>query len=85
MRMTKPGKGVLLDVAGGPKVELVRGGAVVSNLPDGVGIVELTLYTQKATQPRALLSKGKKATLRATTTSAGSAISLSALLVGRGR
>jgi ABC-type phosphate transport system substrate-binding protein len=66
-------------------VELVGGGAVVSNLPDGVGIVELTLYTQKATNPGALLVKGKKATLRAQTTSAGAPVSLSAVLVGKGR
>ncbi|HEX8742497.1 MAG TPA: hypothetical protein VF712_05140 [Thermoleophilaceae bacterium] len=83
--MTKPGKGVLLDAAGGPKVELTRGGAVVSNLPAGVGIVELTLYTQKATNPRALLAKGKKARLAAATTSGGAPVKLSAELVGRGR
>jgi hypothetical protein len=85
LRMTKPKKGVLLDGEGKPRVELVRGGAVVTNLPEGVGIVELTLYTQKATSPTALLSKGKKATFRAQTTSAGAAVNLSAVLVGRGR
>jgi hypothetical protein len=85
LAMTKPKKGVLLDGAGKPRVELVRGGAVVTNLPEGVGIVELTLYTQKATNPRALLAKGKKATFRATTTSAGASVSLSSVVVGRGR
>jgi hypothetical protein len=85
LAMTKEKKGVLLDGEGRPRVELTRGGAVVSNLPDGVGIVELTLYTQKATSPKALLAKGRKATFRATTTSAGAPVSLSSVLIGRGR
>jgi hypothetical protein len=82
-KMTRQGKLVLLDGEGKPRVELVRGGAVVSNLPEGTGIVELTLYTQKATSPRALLVKGKKATIQATTTSAGAPVKLSSVLVGR--
>ena len=85
LRMTRPGRGVLLDGAGGPRVELVRGGATVSGLPEGAGIVELTLYTQKATQPRALLTRGKKASLGVTSTSGGAPVRLSSVLVGRGR
>ncbi|HEX8052110.1 MAG TPA: hypothetical protein VF517_03895 [Thermoleophilaceae bacterium] len=85
LAMTKEKKMVLLDGEGKPRVEIVRGGAVVSNLPAGTGIVELTLYTQKATSPRALLAKGKRATLGATTTSAGAPVTLSSVLVGRGR
>ena len=85
LSMTRQAPTVLLAGEGRPRVELIRGGAVVSSLPEGVGIVELTLYTQKATSPRALLGKGKKATLRATTTSGGAPVSLSSVLVGRGR
>jgi hypothetical protein len=85
LKMTRPGKGVLLDLPGAPRVELTTRGAIVSNLPDGVGIVELTLYTQKASNPRALLKKGKKANLAAATTSAGTPVRLRSQLVGRGR
>ena len=85
LKMTGEGRGVLLDLAGAPRVELTRSGAVVSNLPAGVGIVELTLYTQKASNPRALLAKGKKANLAAATTSAGTPVKLTSQLVGRGR
>jgi hypothetical protein len=84
-RMTRENKLVLLQGEGNPRVEIVRGGAVVSNLPEGVGIVELTLYTQKATSPGGLLARGKKARISATTTSAGAAVRLSAVLVGKGR
>ncbi|HEX8647230.1 MAG TPA: hypothetical protein VF715_10035, partial [Thermoleophilaceae bacterium] len=86
LKMTKAGGAVLLGGANGaPRVELTRTGAVVTGLPEGTGIVELTLYTQKGSQPRALLAKGKKANLSATTTSAGVPVSLKSVLVGTGR
>ncbi|MDQ3933992.1 MAG: hypothetical protein M3340_05105 [Actinomycetota bacterium] len=85
LSMTKQAPTVLLAGEGRPRVELIRGGAVVSNLPAGVGIVELTLYTQKATSPRALLAKGKKARVSAATTAGGASVRLNATLVGGAR
>jgi hypothetical protein len=85
LTMSKAKGGVLLDGEGRPRVELVPGGAVVSNLPAGVGIVELTLYTQKATSPRALLTRGRKASLSAFTAIGGQSVKLTATLLGKGR
>jgi hypothetical protein len=85
LSMTRANKMVLLQGEGKPRVVLGTGGAEVTNLPEGVGIVELTLYTQKATSPRGLLAKGKKARITATTTSAGTPVRLSTVLVGKGR
>jgi hypothetical protein len=85
LKMTKGDKsGTVLKAASKtPQVQLTKQGAVVSQLPPQVGIVELTLYTQNKTSPKALLKKGKKARLAATIQQAAGAIRLSAMLVGR--
>jgi hypothetical protein len=49
-----------------PRIRLTKTGVVVDKLPAKVGILELTLFTRKKTNPGALLQKGRKARLRAT-------------------
>ncbi|MEA2375017.1 MAG: large repetitive protein, partial [Thermoleophilaceae bacterium] len=87
LKLTKGDKQqTVLHAAGKtPQVQLTKRGAVVSQLPSGVGIVELTLYTQKKTSPKALLKKGKKARLSATLQQAAATVKLTSTLVGRGR
>jgi hypothetical protein len=44
---------------------------VVKRLPSKVGILEITLFTQDRTSPKALLKKGRKAKLSAAVKPAG--------------
>jgi hypothetical protein len=57
---------LLSAAAKAPIVRLTRTGISVDKLPAKVGILELTLYTQNKTNPKALLQKGHKAHLFAT-------------------
>ncbi|HEX8066223.1 MAG TPA: hypothetical protein VF520_06835 [Thermoleophilaceae bacterium] len=85
LSLSKAKGNVLLDGDGKPRVELTKGGAIVKGLPADVGIVELTLYTQNKTSPRALVKRGRQAKLAAAMTSGGQSVRLAATLLGKGR